>query len=209
MLQYITDNKSAISVQDQVKAVIEGGCRWIQLSTEGADDDQIRKIAGDILPLCIEKEAFLLIQSRVDLAKELNLGGVFLKEDDMPCSQARMTLGPAAVIGVGASSMADVLKVSALDIDYYGLLPFASDNEDGAIKPLGVEGIKEICDAMEQQEVNIPRVAIGGIKYEDVDALVKAGINGIAVGKAISDAKDLVAETRKFIKALPEPESAE
>lgn len=207
MLQYITNNKSSIPVADQVKAVIKGGCRWIQVTVDHLSDDEIKEIVGQILPLCLEVQAFLLLESRVDLAKELNVGGVFLKEGDMPCSQARMSLGPAAVIGVAASSMSDVLKVSALDIDYYGLLPFYS-SEGSDEKSLGVEGIKEICSEMEKQEVNIPRVAIGGIRYEDVNALVNAGINGIAVSDAIAFSGDLTKETEKFIKALPEPESA-
>lgn len=208
MLQYITDNRSKISVQDQVKSVIEGGCRWIQVATAGATDEDLKKIIGDILPLCIEKEAFLLLESRVDLAKELNVGGVFIKEGDTPCSKARMELGPAAVIGVGVSSMADVLKVSALDIDYFALLPFRSEDSSEA-PSLGIEGVRNIIDEMKKQEVNIPHVAAGGIKLEDVAALVEAGVNGIAVSEAIADAEDIVKETERFIAALPEPESAD
>lgn len=208
MLQYITDNKSKISVQDQVKSVIEGGCRWIQVATAGATDEDLKKIIGDILPLCIEKEAFLLLESRVDLAKELNVGGVFLNEGDTPCSKARMELGPAAVIGVGVSSMADVLKVSALDIDYFTLLPFRSEDSSEA-SSLGIEGVRNIIDEMKKQEVNIPHVAAGGIKLDDVAALVEAGVNGIAVSEAIADAEDIVKETERFIAALPEPESAD
>ncbi len=208
MLQYITDNKSKISVQDQVKSVIEGGCRWIQVATAGATDEDLKKIIGDILPLCIEKEAFLLLESRVDLAKELNVGGVFLKEGDTPCSKARMELGPAAVIGVGVSSMADVLKVSALDIDYFTLLPFRSEDSSEA-SSLGIEGVRNIIDEMKKQEVNIPHVAAGGIKLDDVAALVETGVNGIAVSEAIADAEDIVKETERFIAALPEPESAD
>ena len=208
MLQYITNNKSSVPVAEQVKKVIAGGCRWIQIATKGLSDDQIREITSEILPQCLEVQAFLIMESKVELAKELNVGGVFLEEGDMPCSQARMLLGPAAVIGVGASSMADVLKVSALDIDYYALLPFALRDEDEG-KALGLEGIKEIISEMEKQEVNIPHVAAVGIKYEDVQALVAAGVNGIAVSDAIAFAPDITAETEKFIKALPEPESAD
>lgn len=208
MLQYITDNKSTVAVVDQVKSVLAGGCRWIQISTDSISDDEIKKIAEQILPLCLESQAFLLIESKVELAKEINLGGVFLKKDDMPCSQARMILGPGAVIGVAASSMADILKVSALDIDYYGILPYAAP-EGSDQKALGLEGVKEIISDMEKQEINIPHVAIGGIRLEDVSALVAAGVNGIAVSKAISNANDMKAETEKFIRLLPEPESAE
>lgn len=208
MLQYITDNKCSVSVTDQVKAVLAGGCRWIQISTESLNDDEIKKITEEILPLCLETQAFLLMESKVELAKELNVGGVFLKSGDMPCSQARMILGPAAVIGVAASSMADVLKVSALDIDYYGIMPYATDGGSEK-KALGLAGVKEIISEMQKQEVNIPHVAIGGIRLEDVEGLVAAGVNGIGVSSSISNSSDMTAETEKFIKALPEPESAD
>ena len=40
-----------------------------------------------------------------------------------------MILGPAAVIGVTANTMADALAVSALDIDYYGLGLFPTQRQ--------------------------------------------------------------------------------
>lgn len=205
MLQYITDNNSKVPVAKQISDVIRGGCKWVQISTKGLDDEKIKEIVEAVKPECIEKEIFLLLNSRVDLAKELNVGGVYLEEGDEPCSHARMVLGPAAVIGVAASSMADVLKVSALDIDYFGLQPFkvTPEEESEGKKPLGIEGIKEICDEMERQEINIPRVAAGCISLSDVAPLTSAGVNGVAVSNAISCADDIVKQTELFVKASP------
>lgn len=204
MLQYITNTDCNVPVDQQILAVIEGGCRWVQIRMKDASDDEIRKVVEAVKPTCIEKEVFLILNDRVELAKELNVGGVHLGKEDMPSSKARMILGPAAVIGVTANTMADILAVKSLDIDYFGLGPFASTTTKKNLAPvLGIEGIRDLCYGMEKNEINIAHVAVGGIKLDDVLPLIEAGVNGIAVSGAIAFADDMVKETEKFISALP------
>lgn len=191
-------------VADQVFGVIEGGCKWVQIRMKEASDDEIRKVVEAVKPKCIEKEVFLILNDRVELAKELNVGGVHLGKEDMPASKARMILGPAAVIGVTANTFADILAVSALDIDYYGLGPFAQTTTKKNLAPvLGIEGIRNLCFEMAQKEITIPHVAVGGIKYDDILPLLEAGVNGVAVSGALANAKDIVKETEKFVAAFP------
>ena len=201
MLQYITDAGASTPVAQQILKVIDGGCRWIQIKMDDASDDEIRKVVEAVMPTCIEKEVFLILNDRVDLAKELNVGGVHLEKGDIPPSKARMDLGPAAVIGVSVHTLADVLAVSALDIDYFTLTPYAdATNPENA---LGVDGVKAICKGMLDNQVTIPHVAAGGIRFEDVAPLLTTGVNGLAVSKAIAEADDIEKETRKFVDALP------
>lgn len=204
MLQYITNTDCAVPVTDQVLAVIEGGCRWVQVRMKDATDDEIRKVVEDVKPRCIEKEVFLVLNDRVELAKELNVGGVHIGKEDMPCSKARTILGPAAIIGVTANTFADIIAVSNLDIDYYGIGPFSATTTKKKLAPmLGLEGIRQLCLDMENNHINIPRVAVGGIKIDDVLPLLEAGVNGVAISGAIAFAKDIVKETEKFISVLP------
>lgn len=108
------------------------------------------------------------------------------------------------MIGVTANTFADIVAVSNLDIDYYGIGPFASTATKKKLAPvLGIEGIRKICFEMAQKEINIPHVAVGGIKLDDVLPLIEAGANGIAVSGAIAFSNDLVKETEKFINLLP------
>lgn len=207
MLQFITNTKSKTPVTDQIFAVIEGGGRWIQIRMKDASDDEIKKVVDAVKPKCIETGTFLLLDDRVELAKELNVGGVHLGKDDMPVSKARMILGAAAVIGVTANTFADVTAVSNLDIDYYGLGPYAQTETKENLAPvLGLQGIRDICYEMEKKEINIPRVAVGGITLDDVLPLLEAGVNGIAVSGAIANADDIVKATKDFLKVLPHTE---
>lgn len=203
MLQYITNTDCGVSVPDQVRAVIEGGCRWIQVRMKDASDGEISEVIKEIKPLCLEKEAFLILNDRVELAKDLDVGGVHLGKTDMLPSKARMILGPAAVIGVTANTIDDIIAVRSLDVDYIGMGPYADTRTKKHLAPiLGLEGIRSLCNQMLEKEINIAHVAVGGITLDDVVPLMEAGVNGIAVSGAIAKAPDIRKATEDFLKAL-------
>lgn len=208
MLQYITNTDCKMPVAEQVSAVIAGGCRWVQIRMKDATDDEIREVVEKVKPECMEKNVFLILNDRVELVKELNVGGVHLGKSDMPCSKARMILGPGAVIGVTANTFADITAVSNLDIDYYGLGPFASTSTKKNLAPiLGIEGIRKLCYEMAENKIDIAHVAVGGIRRDDVLPLIEAGVNGIAVSGAIAFADDIVKETERFMELLPKTDT--
>lgn len=203
MLQYITNTDCPVPVDTQVKEAIAGGCRWIQVRMKDATDDEIADVIEKIKPLCLEKEAFLIMNDRVELAKRLDVGGVHLGKTDMLPSKARLMLGPAAVIGVTANTIDDIIAVRSLDIDYIGIGPFRHTTTKKHLAPvLGIEGIQYICAEMEAKQIEIPRVAVGGIRLDDVAVLMEAGVNGVAVSGAIAFDKDIAAETARFLEAL-------
>lgn len=202
-LQYITNTSSPVSVTDQIRAVINGGCRWVQIRMKEADDNEVRQVVETVMPWCIETETFLILDDRVELAKELQAGGVHLGKTDMPPIQARLQLGAGAVIGVTANTFEDVEKVKTLDVDYIGIGPYRYTETKKNLAPiLGLEGIRHISDEMKKNEIEIPVVAIGGIRLEDVVPLMATGVNGIAVSGAIAFAPDLQHATEDFVNAL-------
>ncbi len=203
MLQYITSTSSPVSVVEQVRQVLEGGCRWIQVRMKDATDEEIAKAIHEIKPMCLDKEAFLILNDRVELAKTLDVGGVHLGKMDMLPSKARLVLGPAAVIGVTANTIDDVMAVRALDIDYIGIGPYRFTETKKNLAPvLGIDGIRDICRDMHQHEINIATVAVGGIRPEDVKPLMDSGVNGLAVSGAIAFAPDIKAATEEFLRLL-------
>ncbi len=204
MLQYITNTHCGRSIPEQVKAVLEGGCRWVQLRMKDASQEEVAEMARQIKPLTDEKEAFLIINDYVDVCRDVNCTGVHLGKTDMLPSKARMELGPLAVIGVTANTFEDIEAVRALDIDYIGMGPFADTRTKENLAPiLGISGIANLCNEMNAAEINIAHVAVGGVKLDDVQALLEAGCDGIAVSGAIANADDMVEATRRFISLLP------
>ncbi len=205
MLQYITDSSSKRSVEDQIKEVLAAGGNWITIDPAGLSDDEIKALVEKIMPSCLEKQAFLLIKDKVELAKEMNIGGVVLSQGsgEFP-SHARMTLGAAAVIGVEVATSDQISKLQGLDVDYVVMTPYK-----GSENALGIDAIKQLCSYMEEKEMELPRVAAGGVAYDDIAPLMEAGCNGVAMSEAIADATDIATETEKAIALLKKYEKAE
>ena len=199
MLQYVTDVTAKRSVEDQIKDVLNAGCNWITINPEGMSEDEVKSLIEKIMPACLEKQAFLLIKDKTDLAKETNVGGVVLSQESDTPSQARMTLGAAAVIGVEVADTSQIDRLIGLDVDYV-VMPY---------KTLGVDGIKGLCEYMEQKEMELPRVAAGGVGYDDISPLMDAGCNGVAMSDALANAEDIASETEKAIALLKKYEEKE
>ena len=206
MLQFITNTKSNASVVDQIHEAIEGGCRWIQIRMKDASDEDIKKIFFEIRDKAKETETIIILNDRVELAKELGeegVAGVHLGKMDMTPAKARLFLGPQAIIGVTVNTKEDLVALKGLDIDYVGMGPFAHTETKEILAPvLGLEGIKELCEFMDEEKMETARVAVGGITLKDVDSLVDAGVNGIAVSGAIANAEKITLATEAFIEKL-------
>lgn len=202
MLQYVTNTECKVPVAEQIKAVIRGGCKWVQIKIDGAPDKDVRNVFDDVKELASENGVFILLDGRVELCKELELTGVHLNPKDTLPSKARVELGPLAVVGVSIHDIEDVKAIRSLDVDYVTLTPFRPKSSEDA-DPLGIEGVKQLCKEIEDLGVEFPRVVTSGVKAEDIAVLLEAGANGFAVSDAIAFADDIEKETEKFVRLMP------
>lgn len=203
MLQFITHPSDLYSIPEEVQMVLEGGCRWIQLRMKDASDSEIREVAKEVIPMCRENSAFLVIDDRVDLCSEFGIHGVHLGKEDMPPAEAREFLGPEAIIGVTANTVDDILALRGLDVDYVGLGPFAQTSTKKRLAPvLGLDSYSRIIAEVRRHGIDLPIVAIGGIELKDVEPLKRAMVNGIAMSGAILRSDNPVAYTTEVMKLL-------
>ncbi|MBO5455411.1 MAG: thiamine phosphate synthase [Muribaculaceae bacterium] len=203
MLQFITHPNDKYSIPEEVQMVLEGGCKWIQLRMKDASDEEFRETALEIIPMCQENEAFLVFDDRVELAMELSVHGVHLGKNDMNPLLARETMGASAIIGCTANTAEDILKFKGWDVDYVGLGPFRYTTTKSNLSPIiGIEGYEKIVKEVRAADILLPIVAIGGITIDDIEPLMKTGINGIAMSGAIINAPDPVAYTAEVLKRL-------
>ena len=136
MLQFITHPCSRYSVAEEIRMVIDGGCRWVQIRMKEASDNEVRRVAEEVIPLCQETGTILVLDDRVELTMELRVHGVHLGKGDMPVAEAREYLGPHAIIGATANTAADILALKGLDVDYVGLGPFRFTNTKKNLSPV-------------------------------------------------------------------------
>ena len=199
-IQFITHETGSIGYVEGARMALEGGCKWIQLRMKDASDDEVRKAAAEIQPMCKEHEAVFLLDDRVELAKELHADGVHLGKNDMPIDEARRILGEEYIIGGTANTFEDIQRIAAQGADYIGCGPFRFTTTKKNLAPvLGVEGYRDIIAKMRNAGINIPMLAIGGITPDDIDEILATGVQGIAVSGTVLNADDPVAMMKSLL----------
>lgn len=186
MLQFITNPSDRYTIAQEVKMVIDGGCKWVQLRMKDASYDELKATAEDIIPVCKDAGVILVIDDNVALVKELRVHGVHLGKEDMDPQKAREMLGPHAIIGVTANTADDIMAMRGIDVDYVGLGPFRYTTTKKKLAPvLGLEGYTSIMQEVKSKGNKLPVVAIGGITADDVEQVMATGVQGLAMSGAI------------------------
>ena len=199
-LQFITHQTERYSYLDSARMALEGGCKWIQLRMKEAPLDDVERVALELKPLCKQHDALLVLDDHVELTKKLEVDGVHLGKNDMPIAEARRVLGEGFIIGGTANTFDDVKAHYQAGADYIGCGPFRFTTTKKNLSPiLGLEGYRSIIARMEEEGIDLPVVAIGGITYDDIPQLLQTGINGIAMSGSILRADDPVEETRRLL----------
>ena len=144
-LQFITHQTDRYTYFESALMALEGGCKWIQLRMKEAPCEEVEAVALQLKPLCKEKEAILLLDDHVELAKKLEVDGVHLGKKDMPIDQARQLLGEAFIIGGTANTFEDVVQHYRAGADYLGIGPFRFTTTKKNLSPvLGLKGYTAI-----------------------------------------------------------------
>ena len=201
-LQFITHYTGRYTYFDSARMALAGGCRWIQLRMKEATEEEVEKEAIRVQDLCRQYGATFIIDDHVALAKKLHADGVHLGKKDMPIAEARKLLGKDFIIGGTANTFEDVRMHYAAGADYIGCGPFRFTTTKKNLSPvLGLEGYRNIVSRMKEAGINLPIVAIGGIAFEDIPAIMQTGVSGIALSGSILRADDPIAETRRIINS--------
>lgn len=199
-LQFITHFTDTYSYYDAARMALEGGCRWIQLRMKDASPEEVEQEALRIQSLCRQHGATFIIDDHVELVKKLHADGVHLGKKDMPVAEARRILGKDFIIGGTANTFEDVKMHYEAGADYIGCGPFRFTTTKKNLSPvLGLEGYRSIVRRMKEAGIHLPVVAIGGITFEDIPAIMETGVTGVALSGTILRAADPVAETQRIV----------
>lgn len=199
-LQFITHFTDTYSYYDAARMALEGGCHWIQLRMKDASPEEVEQEALLIQSLCRQHGATFIIDDHVELVKKLHADGVHLGKKDMPVAEARRILGKDFIIGGTANTFEDVKMHYEAGADYIGCGPFRFTTTKKNLSPvLGLEGYRSIVRRMKEAGIHLPVVAIGGITFEDIPAIMETGVTGVALSGTILRAADPVAETQRIV----------
>lgn len=190
-LQFISNYQSKHSHLDQVKMLVESGIKWVQYRPKNSDRETILKEVVEIAEYCKKHSITFIMNDMVDIALEINADGVHLGKSDMLPSEARHLLGENKIIGGTANTIEDIVELVNQGVDYVGLGPYKFTETKKKLSPvLGLNGYKDIIAELNKMNINIPIIAIGGIKHEDINPIQSTGIHGIAISSLLSESKN-------------------
>jgi thiamine-phosphate pyrophosphorylase len=171
-------------------AALRGGVDVVQLREKELDDDALVAAAEPFRAACDERGALFVLNDRPDLVEACGADGVHLGRSDTPLQEARAVVGSGRLLGVSASSRAELADIAGAD--YVGVTAFATPTKKDAV----AGGLELVRDAA--ATLTIPWFAIGGIDLTNVADVVAAGAPGVAVVRAIRDADDPETAARKL-----------
>ena len=193
---YAVTDRSWVGIQtllEQIESSLLGGTTLVQLREKDLSDCEFIQEAISVKRLCERFGVPLLINDNVNVALRSGADGVHLGQDDLPLQEARKMLGPNKIIGISTHTVEEAMEAEQGGADYVGVgSVFATQTKLDA-NVLSIDYIREICQA-----VNIPVVAIGGIKKENMDVLRNTGVAGIAVVSAIFGQPDIEIATLRL-----------
>ena len=187
---------SALNAPHALEQMLAGGVDLVQLRAKGTPLDEIAALARPLQCLCTAAGVPFLLNDHPQLAADLGLDGVHVGQGDLGVTETRRLLGPGRIIGKSSSSLAEAVAAAAEGPDYLGFGPiFATPTKDQA----PITSLDEIRRV--QEAVALPVYCIGGIKRENLPAVLAAGARRVCIISGILQAPDIAAYCRE-VKAL-------
>jgi thiamine-phosphate pyrophosphorylase len=179
------------------EALFNAGARIIQVRNKRGSARELLEQVERILSFA-PRGAEIIVNDRVDVALISGAGGVHLGQDDVPPVEARRILGPDRKIGFSTHNLEQAMQAEKLPVDYVAVGPiFLTATKERPEAVVGLEHLSAICQAIRK-----PVVAIGGIKLENAEDVLKAGATSVAVISDVLSAPDVASRVQSWIERV-------
>ena len=179
------------------EALFNAGARIIQVRNKKGSARELLEQVERILSFA-PHGAEIIVNDRVDVALIAGAGGVHLGQDDVPPLEARRILGLDRMIGFSTHNLEQAMQADKHPVDYVAVGPiFLTATKEKPDPVVGLENLSAICQAIRK-----PVVAIGGIKLENAEDVLKAGAASVAVISDVLSAPDVASRVQSWIEQL-------
>lgn len=169
----------------------------IQLRDKQSKKSDILKNAFLIRRLLSGTKTLFIVNDSPVIARACDSDGVHLGQGDGTVARARKILGRDKLIGVSCHNLRQAIAAQKAGADYIAIGPIFSTPTKPKTKALGLAIINKL-----KERIKIPFFAIGGINLKNLQKVLSAGAERIAVIRAVSAASNPARAARKLLKAL-------
>lgn len=181
---------------EAVEQAVTGGAALVQYRDKSEDSSRRLAEAAALCALCRRHRIPFLINDDIALAVAVGADGVHLGQDDASLTEARVRLGPNALIGVSCYNRLELAQeAAAAGADYVAFGRFFPSRS----KPDAVYADPELL-RQARSALSIPVVAIGGITPDNGAGLLAAGADMLAVIDGLFGRPDIEAAARRYAR---------
>jgi len=184
-------------LDDLLAAVIDGGCRMVQLREKDWPSGRVMPVARRLRERRGRAGVTFVVNDRVDLAVAVGADGVHLGQDDLPAGAARPLLRPGMLLGVSTHGVEQARAARDDGADYVAVGSMFATATKPDFQLVGPALIRKL-----RGEIRVPLIGIGGITHDNVAEVVRAGADGVAVISAVCAAPDPASATRRFLELI-------
>ena len=191
-LYIITPDASPERVVAVATAAARGGADLIQLRHKSLPRGELLELARELRR--VVGGALFIVNDHVDIALLSGANGVHLGPDDLSIASARRVAGDRLIIGASASTVDAARSAADAGADYIGCGPAFATPIKSQKQVIGPEGVATVVNALPL----VPVFAIGGIDESNLGDLTAIGVRRACVIRAVADAADPEAATRRL-----------
>ena len=182
------------SYVEMVAQACAGGADAVQLRDKSLSARDLVHLCKELQSLCDKTGALFILNDRADAALAAGIDGVHVGQDDLPVRAVRSLMGHRKLIGCSTHSIAQALTAAGDGADYVSCGPVFATPTKPDYAPVGLDRVKEY-----KKLLRVSFVAIGGIDESNVEQVLKAGAERVAVVRAVSGA-DFVESAARALK---------
>jgi thiamine-phosphate pyrophosphorylase len=186
-------------IEDVAEQMCAGGADIVQLRAKDFASEAIEVFAHRLAPICARAGVAFIINDHPELVPAVGAAGAHVGQDDRPVADARWRAGralagevPPPIIGKSTHSFQQAIAAAAEGADYLGFGPLFPTPTKAGRPAIGLDDIRRVQDA-----VAAPVFCIGGIRRENLDAVLAAGARRVVIVSGILRAADIAGYCRE------------
>ena len=169
---------------EQIQYLLDLGVPAIQLREKTLSDDDFQRLAYSVWRLAVDYPTQIFINSRWQLAAQMQVSGVHLPAQ--MTNQIQMAKSAGLLVGSSAHNLAEAQRQSIEGADFITYSPiFPTVSKPG--HTVGLDSLAQVS-----QKIDIPVFALGGIKPEDVVVCRRTGAFGVAVMSGMMASRSVI-----------------
>ena len=172
---------------DVVRAMLDGGIRIIQYREKTKKMGLKYEECLQLRAMTRKAGAAFIVNDDIDLALLTGADGVHVGQEDLPVEAVRSLVGENMAIGLSTHSPEQARAAVSLGANYIGVGPiFATRTKEDVCAPVGFEYLDFVV-----RNIDLPFVAIGGIKEHNLKAVADHGTRCMALVTELTAAEDI------------------